>query len=142
MGKFTNINFKLSRKKFWVVTILIFLLPISINYKTLIFGKYTTGVVVDNVPVRSFLVQKEFDKIPVIEFNANNKVIRMYGIENANDSIGEKYKVAYNPNNPTNCVLVSFEYFYLGNKVILPGILLLVWLAFFQAFRDKKSESK
>lgn len=79
------------------------------------------------------------DKYPVIQFLATDgKVIRFYGPENFDYPVGTILRIVYNPAQPTECIVFSFGAIYTGSKAIIPGVLFLLWVAFYLAFRTKK----
>lgn len=135
-----DISHRVSAKLFWFITIMILLLPITTQYRLLIFGKYTTGEVIGQEHVGTFGVSAFGpDKYPVIRFTANHStVVQFYGPENFEYPIGTHLNVVYDPLRPTDCMVVSIGAIYTGRKAIIPGILFLLWMAFYFAFRSKK----
>lgn len=132
-----EISFKISRLQFWVVTLLILLLPLSSKYKLIIWGEKTIGKVVDHKKVNSGRLS-EYDTYSVIEFKADSVTVRMYGSENTTYEIGDSIPVFYKKDNPKVCMILSFSFIYTGRSAIIPFILLLIWLAFYNAFKEKK----
>jgi len=132
-----EISFKISKLQFWAVTLLILLFPLSSKYKLIIWGEKTVGTVVDHKKV-GFGRLSEYDTYSVIQFNADSKTLRMYGPENTIYELGDSITVTTNKNNPQNCMIFSFTYIYTGRSAIIPFVLLLVWIAFYNAFKDKK----
>ncbi|HOK84844.1 hypothetical protein [Tenuifilum sp.] len=135
-----DISHRISPKLFWFVTLMIITLPITTQYRLLIFGEYTTGEVV-GVEYEKTLGISAFgpDKYPIIVFTTlEGKSVQFYGPENFEYPKGTMLKVVYSPNNPTDCMVFSFGALYTDRKAIIPGILFLLWMAFYLAFRNKK----
>lgn len=132
-----EISFKISRLQFWAVTLLILLLPLSSKYKLILWGEKTVGTVVDHKKV-GFGRLSEYDTYSVIQFNADSKSVRMYGPENTIYELGDSITVYYDKRKPENCMILNFSYIYTGRSAIIPFVLLLVWIAFYNAFKDKK----
>lgn len=133
-----EISFKISRLQFWIVALLILLLPLSSKYKLIIWGKKTTGKVVHHHKVGSGLRLGGNDTFSVIQFKADSVTVRMYGPENTIYELGESITVFYNKNNPEDCLILTFAYIYTGRSAIIPFVLLLLWIAFYMAFKDKQ----
>ena len=135
-----DISHRISPKLFWFVTLMIITLPITTQYRLLIFGEYTTGEVV-GVEYEKTLGISAFgpDKYPIIVFTTlEGKSVQFYGLENFEYPKGTILKVVYSPNKPTDCRVFSFGALYTDLKAIIPGILFLLWMAFYLAFRNKK----
>lgn len=135
-----DISHHVTPKLFWFVTLMILLMPVTTQYRLLLFGNYTIGEVIGNEYVRT-LGMSAFgpDKYPVIQFStADGKVVQFYGPENFDYPVGSNLRVVYNPANPTECIVFSLGAIYTGRKAITPGILFLLWMAFYLAFRTKK----
>ena len=138
-----EVSFKISRIQFWVVAFLLLLLPIASKYKLLVFGGKAEGVVVAQEKIASgFSRLSGYDTFAVIEFTTNSKTVRMYGPENFTYDLGEKLTVYYNKNNPKKCMVLNFAYLYTSSGAIIPFVLLLIWIAFYLAFKDKEKPLK
>lgn len=140
MSAKVDISHHVSAKLFWFVTLMILLLPVTTQYRLLLFGNYTSGKVVGEKFVRTLGISALGpDKYPVIQFSTTDgKVIEFYGPENFDYPVGTILRVVYNPVKPTECIVFSFGAIYTGRKAIIPGILFLLWMAFYLAFRNKK----
>lgn len=119
---------------------MILLLPVATQYRLLIFGNYTVGEVIGEEYVKTLGISALGpDKFPVIQFTTSDgKVIRFYGPENFDYPVGTILRIVYNPAQPTECMVFSFGSIYTGRKAIIPGILFLLWMAFYLAFRATK----
>ncbi len=49
-------------------------------------------------------------------------------------NLGEKARVIYNKRNPDKCMILSFAYIYSSPNALIPGIILLLWIAFYTSF--------
>lgn len=131
-----EITFRISKLQFWIVALLILILPISSKYKLIVWGEKTTGKVIEHKKVSSGRLSG-YDTYSVIEFRVDSSTIRMYGPENTIYDLGENLTVFYNKQNPKNCMILSFTSIYTGRGAIIPLVLLLIWIAFYTAFKDK-----
>lgn len=132
-----EISFKISKLQFWAVALLILLLPLSTKYKLIIKGEKTIGQVIDHKKVESIRLSGG-DTYSVIQFKADSVTVRMYGPENTIYELGDSITVYYDKENPENCMILTFAYIYTGRSAIIPLVLLLLWIAFYNAFKDKK----
>ncbi|QKG79248.1 DUF3592 domain-containing protein [Tenuifilum thalassicum] len=132
-----DISFKISRKLFWFITIMILLLPITTRYRLLIWGEYTKGVVVGVEDVQLSILQGLGpDKFPVIQFATKDRqIIEFFGPENFDYPIGKELWVVYDTENPNKNTLLTLGALYASKKSILPGILFIIWMAFYFAFK-------
>ncbi len=134
-----DISHHVPAKLFWFITIILLSLPVTTQYRLLIFGKYTNGIVVDHKQVNDLgIATLGSDVYPVIQFKTQNEeVFQMYGFENFEYPIGTQLRVVYNPDNPKSCIIFTFGNLYTSRRAIIPGILFLLWLAFYLAFKSK-----
>lgn len=140
MKEKVDISHHVSPKMFWFITLMILLLPVTMQYRLLLFGVYTKGQVVGVEHVSTLgIVNIGPDKYSIIRFSTpDGTVVQFYGPENFEYPVGRELKVVYNPKNPKECSVFSIGAIYAGRKAIVPGILFLLWMAFYLAFRTKK----
>ena len=131
-------NFQISKRLFYFVLILILLLPLIIKSKLLLFGATTEGEVIYLKRTMSFRSSYLY---PIIQFETEESVITMSGTQNSTPEIGEKVRIIYEKGNPINCMIFSFSYIYLNFSSVIPGILLLIWLAIYSTYRKSKISS-
>lgn len=136
-----DISFKISRLQFWLVALLILILPLSSKYKLIIWGERAVGKVVHHYKVGSGLRVGGNDVFSVIQFKTDSVTVRMYGPENTIYELGDSITVYYDKTNPENCMILTFASIYTSRSAIIPFVLLLLWIAFYNAFKDK-SEAK
>lgn len=128
-------NFQISKRLFYFVLILILLFPLIIKSKLLLFGATTEGEVIYLKRTMSFRSSYLY---PIIQFETEESVITMYGTQNSTPEIGQKVRIIYEKGNPINCMIFSFSYIYLNSSSVIPGILLLIWLAMYSTYRKRK----
>ncbi len=126
---------KVSKAKFYIILVLILLLPVSKKYKLLLFGARTEGVVIDYAEL-IHLPENYIDwhNCAIIRFDANNETHYMRGPEDVMYKPGRKMKVIYDHKNPSKSMIPTFTYFYSIPNALVPGILLLLWIAFYTSF--------
>jgi hypothetical protein len=66
----------------------------------------------------------------------------MCGPENVFYEIGEKVRVIYDKRNPNRCMILSFAYLYSSPNALIPGFLLLIWIAFYTSFTKPETRHK
>lgn len=134
---------KVSKTKFYLILVLILLLPVSKKYKLLLFGARTEGVVVDYAELIDLPGNYiDWHNCAIIRFDAHNETHYMRGPEDMMYKPGRKMKVIYDQKNPSKNMIPAFAYFYSMPNALIPGILLLLWIAFYTSFAPKKSPSK
>ena len=126
---------KVSKARFYFILILILLLPVSKKYKLLLFGERTEGVVVDYAEMIHLPVNYiDWHNCAIIRFDANKETHYMRGPEDVMYEPGRKMKVIYDRKNPSKSLIPTFTYFYSIPNALIPGILLLLWIAFYTSF--------
>ncbi len=134
--------FKISKLKFYVILFLILLIPVSKKYRLLIFGTWTEGIAVGygenairpTAPVR-------FDHT-LFRFDTEKGSFEIRGPENIIYKPGEKTKVIYDKRHPDKCMIFSLAYLYSAPNAIIPGVLLLLWIAFYTSFTKPEKKAK
>jgi hypothetical protein len=129
-----------SKKQFYIITVLFLLVPFSVHWRLFVFGQKTTAVVLRHIaPHSSFAYNSEStSKYAVIGFQADNEYIEFKGPEDLKYPIGKKITVVYNSKKPSQFVMLNFAGIVLSNKMIIPGVLLLAWFAFYITIRQMK----
>ena len=127
---------KISRTKFWLIVLIILLLPFSKNWRLLLFGISTYGEVLYH---REISLTKGYYTYSIIEFIANEQKFQIRGPANVIYPVGKKIKIKYDKSEPTNYITLNLSTIYLGNQMIIPGILLILWLAFYWSFKQNKN---
>lgn len=128
---------KIKKSTFYLINFLILLLPVSNQYKLLLFGVRTTGVAVDyEISAGSFDVtggSAEY-RSTIFEYTAGDHKYRITGPQNRIYKLGETKKIIYNKNKPGKSMMPSIAYLYSFKRIIIPVILFIVWLAFYSSF--------
>lgn len=124
-------SMRITKLQFRIITLLFLLLPFSVHWRLIVFGEVTQGEVVGYIQGNSFIqrLQEEADFTAVVCFNAQDQNIEFEAPENIDYALGEKVKVLYNPSEPGKYVLFSFAGLFLSNRMIIPGVMLILWLA-------------
>lgn len=131
---------KVNKTKFYFILVLIVLLPVSKKYKLLLFGARTEGIVVDYADLIHLPVNYiDWHNCAIIRFDANNQTHYMRGPEDVMYEPGRKMKVIYNKKEPSRSMIPTFAYFYSMPNALIPGILLLLWIAFYTSFAPADS---
>ena len=129
----------ISKKQFYIITFLFLLLPLSVQWKLLLFGTKTTGVVVRHA--QTFQGNAGSANIfSIIQFQTSNGKIEFSGPEDLNYQIGKEVKILYNKNKPSQYVMLTFGGLFLSNKIIIPGIFLIIWFAFYLTIKQMRQQ--
>lgn len=137
-----TLYFNISKLKFYVILILILLIPVSKKYRLLIFGVRTEGIAVGygENEIRS-TAPAYFDHT-LFRFDTEKGSFEIRGPENIIYNLGEKARVIYDKKNPNKCMILSFAYLYSAPNAMIPGVLLLLWIAFYTSFAKPDTKHK
>ncbi len=133
----------ISGKQFIFITLLFLLLPLSSNWKLLLFGERTTGIVEQHKITSPMFNNSE--RYSIIRFQANGNDILIYGPEDLVYPIGKKIKIIYQKKDPSNYVMLTIAGLLLTNKSIIFLVLFILWLAFYLSVKEaynKRSHKK
>gem|GEM_PF-2987934 len=145
----TYIN--ISKNKFWIITLLILLVPISKETRLLLFGKRTTAEVVSyriyhsqsSLQETTYRSRGDYSyKCAVFQFRTENAIVKMDGPAYVKYDLGEKRNVIYDAKHPEKSIMPNIAYLYGFRRCILPILLLLVWIALYTSFKPPKSYIK
>jgi hypothetical protein len=134
-------RFYISTPLFYLILILILLLPLSHNAKLLLFGKRVVGTVVEYDMIKG---NARNDRMPgisnisIVSFKANGKQYKTYSSLNAVFDIGEQITVIYKEDDPQENILLTFSSLYTGYGLVLTGFVLMVWMAFYLTYGSRK----
>lgn len=129
---------------FWIVCLFILLIPFSKNWKLLAFGDYTKGEVINEkilISASEFLKDTGSTTCAVIRYRANNKNYTIDGPIDLRYPIGKKLPVIFNPKNPHDHMILNVKNIYLGEQVIIPFVLLVIWFSLFFAIRQSRTNN-
>jgi hypothetical protein len=131
-------NFSISSRLFYQVLGLIVLLPIVAKSPLLVLGVATQGEVVDHRWIASKSKKyASFSTYAIIEFKADQQVIRMAAMQNVDYSIGDKVTILYKQQDPLNCMILSIASIYLSYSAVIPAVLLILWAGMYRTFRKE-----
>jgi hypothetical protein len=134
---------KISRFQFFLISVLILLLPLSSNWKLFLFGEKTKGVVVGvrhNLARGSSSYTASLETVSVIRFSVGENYYEFYGPGEVIYHEGKEITVFYNPKNPEKFLMFNFAGIFLSSKVIIPGVLFLVWVAFYLSINQSQQK--
>ena len=125
----------LSQKYFYTVLILLFLSPIFFHLNLLTTGKKAVGTVVRYRPGHRYYIS-----YPEIQYSVGDWDYTMLGPQNIRYEMNKKIIVLYEDGKPENSMLYNIEYIYVNNLSIVPAVLLIIWVAFYSAFKKIKGK--
>jgi hypothetical protein len=134
-----KLYFKISKLQFYVILFLILLIPVSKKYRLLIFGVRTEGIAVGygEGDVRTYVPD-----YTIFRFQTEKGSFDIQGPENVIYKPGEKARIIYSKKNPEKCMILSFAYLYSSPNALVPGFILLLWIAFYASFTKSESRHK
>ena len=135
---------RFNNKLFYLVIVLILILPIGKHADLFLFGKRTEGI-----PDHYSYVYCSGDGMGggtltsmVFNFYVENKEYSIEGPANVKYGFNEKCKIIYKKNNPSNCIIPSFSYLYLSYSSGIYFVELIIWIAFYTSFFNCKERKK
>lgn len=136
---------RIPKYQFYLITLLILLLPLSSSWRLLIFGEKTKGVVMG---VRKVIVKGGLDspasleRTSIIRFTSGDKYYEFTGPGEIIYPAGKEITVFYNPRNPEKFLMFNFAGLFLSEKMIIPGVLLIIWAAFYFTVTGKPAHQQ
>ena len=134
--------FKVSQLKFYVILFLILLIPISKKYRLLLFGIRTEGIAVGYGEGEARTSAPANFDYTLFQFHTEKGDFEIRGPENVMVELGEKARVIYNKRNPNMCMIFSFAYIYSTPNSLVPGFILILWIAFYSSFAKPETRHK
>ncbi|HLN53874.1 MAG TPA: DUF3592 domain-containing protein [Lentimicrobium sp.] len=137
-------RFYISRPVFYLILILILLLPLSKKAGLLLFGERTEGTVTDYSLLKGNASSDRFPRpynVSIITFDAGGKTFKGEGPLNVLYGLGETITVIYDKDDPKNNTLLTFSSLYSGYGLVLAGFVMMVWMAFYTTFGAKKQKA-
>ncbi len=128
---------KINRNTFYITIVLIMLLPISKQWKLLMYGTRTTGVAVDYQILNQradMQYNSSYAKTTIFQYKVGNRNYRILGPSNSVYELGEERKIIYDKRRPSKSIIPTFAYLYSFPRIIIPLLVLLVWIAFYTSF--------
>ena len=130
---------KISAFRFFVITILILLIPIYGNWKLLLNGKKTEGIV---VKTSKDSMGQLYSIYSIIQYEVEGKSYQMKGIENVEYPTGKNFTILYHPENPHDAILYNFKGVYFNRLTAISIVLFVLWVAFYLSFSPKSEKRK
>lgn len=114
------------------------MIPFSANYRLLVFGEKTKGVVTEQKKA----LENSETVYCIIHFEVKGNHINFIGPENLKYPPGKEVTIFYDKRNPRKFIMFNFAGLVLNNKMIAPGVLLIMWFAFYLAMQETRPTSK
>ncbi|MUP38285.1 hypothetical protein [Labilibaculum euxinus] len=127
---------KISGSRFLIITILILLIPIYANWKLIVYGEKTEGIVIKIVEENTGMLLSFYS---VIAYEANQKQFTLKGPENVEYPIGKKFQILHLQEDPQNAIIFSIKGFYLNKFTSTSFVLFVLWIAFYLSFSPKSA---
>ena len=140
--------YSISKQIFWVVMILITLLPLGRHWRLFSFGERSTGTVLEYSSYfgEDFYGEKEVFYASKIQFNTSDGLVEIWAPTDAELKMGREVPVFYQAKDPSKNCILNFACLYTTSYSILPLILIFVWWAFYLSYnnyhKEKKGESR
>jgi hypothetical protein len=138
-----------TKRIYWIGLVLISLLWMKSPLEYLIFGKKTTGVVVQIDRLVSHSAKGGVTYVPLVEFSVNDLKYTFNGTRNYQCKVGDALEVVYLENSTQKPKINSFTGIFFdgfSDSFISPfgGLIfsLLVWIAFFNSFKNVFDNSR
>ena len=129
----------MSGKRFVIITILILLIPIYANWRLLLNGEKTEGMVIKTS--RDSMGQL-LSYYSIIQYEVANQKFLLRGPENIEYPNGKKFTILYHPKNPHNSTIYNIRGIYLNGYTSVSMVLFILWIAFYLSFSPKSNNRK
>jgi hypothetical protein len=128
--------YSISKWAFYLIFLLIILLPVSLQWKLLVNGSTAKGTVTNYTILAREVLKDQviIEHASEVTFSVKDQEYHTYGPKNYEYDLGRMLKIRYNPEDPDNNCILSFTGIYLRNYTTLPLILLILWAAFYLSF--------
>lgn len=127
---------KISGSKFLIITILILLIPIYGNWKLIVHGEKTEGVVTKVIEENTGMLLSFYS---IITYEANQEQYILKGPENVEYPIGKKFQILHLKENPHEAIIFSIKGFYFNKFASTSVVLFILWIAFYLSFSPKSA---
>jgi len=127
---------KISGSKFLVITILILLIPIYGNWKLIVYGEKSEGVVVKIIEENTGMLLSFYS---IIAYEGNQKQYILRGPENVEYPVGKKFHILHSKEDPQNAIIFSIKGFYFNKFASASVVLFILWIAFYLSFSPKNT---
>lgn len=128
---------KISGSKFLTITILIVLIPIYGNWKLIVHGEKSEGIVVKIIEENVGMLLSFYS---IIAYEVNQKQYALKGPENVEYPVGHKFQILHLPEDPQNAIIYSVKGIYINQFTSTSVVLFILWIAFYLSFSPKSSK--
>lgn len=130
----------ISRKQFLIITLLFTLLPFSSNWRLLLFGERTTGIVEQHKLTSPMFNNSE--RYSIIRYQAEGQDYLIYGPEDVIYPVGKEIKILFRKNKPSDYVMLTMAGMLITDKTAMFIVLIILWLAFYLSVRETQKKRK
>ncbi|MBL4560699.1 MAG: hypothetical protein JKX79_06895 [Labilibaculum sp.] len=127
---------KISGSKFLIITILILLIPIYGNWKLIVHGEKTEGIVVKIIEENAGMLLSFYS---IIAYEANHTQYTLKGPENVEYPVGKKFQILHLSEDPQHAIIYSIKGIYINRFTSVSVVLFILWIAFYLSFSPKSA---
>lgn len=130
---------KITGFRFSIITALILLIPIYSNWRLLLNGDKTEGIVIktskDNMG-------QLYSIYSIIQYEVEDKTYQLKGLENVEYPLGKNFTILFDPDNPHEAILYNFKGIYFNRSTSVAIVMFVLWVAFYLSFSPKSDKRR
>ncbi|PXY02289.1 hypothetical protein DF185_06485 [Marinifilum breve] len=130
---------KITGFRFFIITALILLIPIYSNWRLLLDGDKTEGIVIktskDNMG-------QLYSIYSIIQYEVKDKTYQLKGLENVEYPLGKNFTILFDPDNPHDAILYNFKGIYFNRSTSVAIVMFVLWVAFYLSFSPKSDKRR
>lgn len=130
---------KITGFRFFIITALILLIPIYSNWRLLLDGDKTEGIVIktskDNMG-------QLYSIYSIIQYEVKGKTYQLKGLENVEYPLGKNFTILFDPDNPHDAILYNFKGIYFNRSTSVAIVMFVLWVAFYLSFSPKSDKRR
>lgn len=130
---------KITGFRFFIITALILLIPIYSNWRLLLNGDKTEGIVIktskDNMG-------QLYSIYSIIQYDVKGKTYQLKGLENVEYPLGKNFTILFDPDNPHDAILYNFKGIYFNRSTSVAIVMFVLWVAFYLSFSPKSDKRR
>ncbi|MCY1635268.1 DUF3592 domain-containing protein [Marinifilum sp. D737] len=130
---------KITGFRFFIITALILLIPIYSNWRLLLNGNKTEGIVIktskDNMG-------QLYSIYSIIQYEVEDKTYQLKGLENVEYPLGKNFTILFDPDNPHEAILYNFKGIYFNRSTSVAIVMFVLWVAFYLSFSPKSDKRR
>ena len=130
---------KITGFRFFIITALILLIPIHSNWRLLLNGNKTEGIVIKTS--RDNMGQL-YSIYSIIQYEVKGKTYQLKGLENVEYPLGKKFTILFDADNPYNAILYNFKGIYFNRSTPIAIVMFVLWIAFYLSFSPKSDKRR